>query len=392
MDKVRRLVWLSLLLSASVFASDHIDGPITTKHKVGDLTDLFAFPTPHVPGSLTLVLNAYPFAPSTAHFSERIDYNFFIRRANIDKSRAHPFFATSDEIQIVCRFETPTDSTQHVVTCQSSSGLQATSRVNTITSTGDFKVFFGLRSDPFFFNAKWAVSTSDGGKVLPPQKSNSMKSLNVLSLVINVEMAKLFPSAPESLFAIAASTTTRDGPNGPVRQLDRIGRPEITNVSMVSAQKTELRDLYNQEPPFNLSPDKIQLYRARLNEKIGFYDRINGKVEWPDADREMLVDILLDDHLIIDMGKPAGSDDFFEIERSLLQANQHVSCGGRKPNDDIMDILFSYYINRGSEAKLRDGADRPEKPISDQFPYLAPPSTGVWAKTKAAFARWYFEQ
>ena len=392
MHKIRLVILLSGLALTQIFASDHIDGPITTKHKVGDLTDLYAFPTPNTPGSITLILNAYPFAPPTTHFPERVDYNFFVRRANVNTSGPQPVFETSDEIQIVCQFKTPQESAQHTITCKSTSGLQATSRVNETVSTGDCKVFFGLRSDPFFFNAKWAVSASTKGTLLPPQNSNSMASLNVLSIVIDVDVNKLFPGAPYSLFAIAASTTTQDDANAPVRQLDRIGRPEITNASMIVSNGTELRDLYNQERPFKVSPDHAELYRARLKEKIAFYDRIDGKVEWPEADQDALAAILLDDFLIIDMAKPSGSDNFFEIEKAALQRKEHATCGGRKPADDVMDILLTFYINRDLEAKVRDGVDKPDKPISDQFPYLAPPSTGIWARTKAAFARWYFGQ
>src|SRR5881397_1943328 len=54
MQKIRLAILLSGLALTPIFASDHIDGPITTKHKVGDLTDLFAFPTPNASGSLTL--------------------------------------------------------------------------------------------------------------------------------------------------------------------------------------------------------------------------------------------------------------------------------------------------------------------------------------------------
>ena len=217
-----------------------------------------------------------------------------------------------------------------------------------------------------------------------------MASLNVLSIVIDVEVSKLFPV--HSLFAVAASTITQDDAHAPIRQLDRIGRPEITNVTMIVSNGTELRDLYNQERPFNVSPEHAELYRTRLKEKIAFYDRINGKVEWPEADQEALAAILFDDFLVVDLAKPSGKDDFFEIEKAVLQRKEHASCGGRKPIDDIMDTLLTFYINHDLEAKVRDGVDKPDKPISDQFPYLAPPATGVWARTKAAFARWYFGQ
>src|SRR5207244_12748816 len=141
---------------------------------------------------------------------------------------------------------------------------------------------------------------------------------NVLRIRTDIDMQQ-FPRPPPSVFSVSASTTTQDDANAPIRQLDRIGRPEITNASMIVSNGTELRDLYNQERPFNVSPDHAELYRTRLKEKIAFYDRIDGKVEWPEADQGALAAILLDDFLIIDMAKPSGSDNFFEIEKAALQ-------------------------------------------------------------------------
>lgn len=391
MKKIAVFILLVFLQYGRCLSSDHIDGPITTKHAVADLTDLFVFPTPNTPGSLTLILNAYPFAPSYAHFPERVTYTFLIRKAEISSAGGRPTFQTGEEVRLCCEFKTPHDSAKHTVTCKSSSGVQATSLVNQSSSTGDFRVFAGLRSDPFFFNGKWAVSVSTRGVLLPPQKRNSMNSLNVLSIVIDIETSKLFAGPLPSLLAVTATTTTQDDATSPVRQLDRIGRPEITNVTMVANGAKDLRDLYNKEPPFS-SPGDVGSYRTRLRDNIAFYDHIDGKVEWAEVDKDALADLLLNDFLVIDLAKPSGSDAFFEIERALLDGRDHVTCGGRKPADDIMDTLLTYYINRGLGPAVHDGVDKPEKAISDSFPYLAPPSTGLWAKAKAAFARWYFGQ
>lgn len=392
MKTISLAILLSFLGAGHFFASDHIDGPITTKHAVADITDLFVFPTPNTPGSLTLILNAYPFAPSYTHFPERVTYTFFLRKAEISSAGGPPTFRTGEEVRLSCEFKTPHDSAKHTVTCKSSSGLQATSLVNQTSSTkGDFRVFAGLRSDPFFFNGKWAVSVSTRGVLIPPQKSNSMTSLNVLSIVIDIETSKLFADSPSSLLAVGATTMTQDDANAPVRQLDRIGRPEITNVTMIANGAKDLRDLYNKEPPFS-PPSDASPYLTRLRDNIAFYDRIDGKMEWPEADKEALANLLLNDFLVIDLAKPSRSDDFFEIEKATLDGRDHVSCGGRKPTDDIMDVLLTYYINRGLGPTIRDGIGKPDKAISDRFPYLAPPSTGLWAKTKSAFARWYFGQ
>jgi hypothetical protein len=56
----RILVPLLSLLSPPLRASDHIDGSATSKHRVVDLSDLYAFPTPQKSGFLTIILDMYP--------------------------------------------------------------------------------------------------------------------------------------------------------------------------------------------------------------------------------------------------------------------------------------------------------------------------------------------
>ena len=384
------LVLLSFLACRDLSASDHIDGPITTKHAVTDITDLYVFPTPNTAGSLTLILDVYPFAPTHTHFPERVTYTFFIRKARISSIPGQRRFETGEEIRLSCEFKTPENS-KPTVSCQGSSGLQASAFVNEPSSHGDFRIFAGLRSDPFFLDGKWAVSVSTRGILPPPKNSNSMTSLNVLSLIIDIETSKLFSASPAELLVVAANSTTQNDAKAPTRQLDRIGRPEITNIAMVAKGSKDLRDAFNVEPPFSASNNDSP-YRARLRDNVAFYDGIDGRVEWPDEDKEVLADLLLDDFLVIDLSKPCGPNSFFEIEKALVERRGHVSCGGRNPTDDIIDTLLTYYINRGRGPAIRDGCDKPEKPISDRFPYLSPASTGVWAKAKGAFARWYFGQ
>ena len=52
----------------------------------------------------------------------------------------------------------------------------------------------------------------------------------------------------------------------------------------------------------------------------------------------------------------------------------HQTCGGRTPNDDVMDTIFSLMINAGQGERIRDGVDRASRPADRTFPYLAPPS------------------
>jgi len=40
-----------------------------------------------------------------------------------------------------------------------------------------------------------------------------------------------------------------------------------------------------------------------------------------------------------------------------------------------MDTLFTLLVNAGKGARVSDGVDQPQKPVSDAFPYLAPPTS-----------------
>jgi hypothetical protein len=391
---MRSLVLLALLAaslsSRIVLASDHIDGPVTTKHRVGDLTDLYAFPTPDKAGHLTVILDAYPIVPTTGHFSEKVTYRIHVGKASVKTAGKGPRVEAGDRVTFDFTFETPHDTANHAVVCRASNGWSARSKYEQVTASDgakDLRVFAGMRSDPFFFNAVWAGTASKAGRLLPPVNTDSMKHMNVLSIVMDVNIAKLFPGDP-GLLAIVAETTTQDSPTSPVRRLDRVGRPELTNVSMVAhAEDPEVRDRFNQEDPFHVSTEGLEVYRARLAKNIGFYDAIDRTKEWQDADRDALAGLLADDFLLVDPGKPNGGATFFEIEKGILQKQPHTHCGGRHPQDDIMDTLFTLYIAGLEGKRIRDGVDEPSQGVSSLFPYLAKPDLSLVASAAAAAFR-----
>jgi hypothetical protein len=67
MNQIKYLFFLIILASSGLKASDHIDGPVTQKNRVADLTDFFAFSTPNKPGFLSLIIDTYPVVSSHGH-------------------------------------------------------------------------------------------------------------------------------------------------------------------------------------------------------------------------------------------------------------------------------------------------------------------------------------
>ena len=378
-----------LLLAArpsALSASDHLDGPATTAHRVTDLTDLYAFPTPDKPGFLTIILDAYPAVAPEGHFSDKVDYTIRVRRASI-RTGGPVGFDTRDEVAIRCTFFTPEDDDAHTAACRTDAGLQTSVPTNRVMPPGPgdgFRLYAGKRSDPFFFNAIFAAAYSDKGVLITPFDQDLLEGFNTLSVIIEVEITKLFPRDTPTLLAIAAESTTRYSPDSPIRRLDRIGRPEITNVALIAhSGEEDLRDPYNAEPPFAVPPDHARVYQERIKKNLSFFDAIDQRIDWTDADRAALSAILVDDFLVVDVARPCAGTDYLEIERSLLTRTAHQTCGGRKPSEDVMDVLFGLYTGGPGGQPIRDGVDQPGLPLLNAFPWLAEPdsSTGGGIKT-----------
>ena len=135
----------------------------------------------------------------------------------------------------------------------------------------------------------------------------------------------------------------------------------------------ELRDLYNREDAFALSPEYRPLYESRLDANLAFFDGLDGKTAWalgPDG-RHPLRDLLIDDFLILDLAHAFASGGFLEIERALIDDRPHTSAGGRWLDDDILDELLTLIVNGGRGERFGDGVDAPTKPASLIVPLRA---------------------
>lgn len=386
--KLHLLTLLSVLCLPlpMLIASDHIDGPVTIGHPVADITDLYTFPSPDAPGHLTVIMNVYGGVAVDGHFSDKVTYNIVIRHAHIRGEGHEAGFETEGEYRVACNFETPHGLfSPHWITCKSSKGTTVREQVGQLNgkpSSDGLRVFSGRRSEPFFFNAKWATSAAKGGKLLPAKDDNIMHNLNVLSIVLLIDIEKELGVSEGPLFAVVGETTTKDGDAAAVRRVDRIGRPEITNVSMVSRDDVELRDLYNVEELFGASGKNFDRYRQRLLDNVAFHDKLDNTIEWTPESTKQVVEILVNDFQIVDVSKPYAADSYFEIEHSLLRGEPHSTCGGRRPNDDIMDVLFTLLINGRNSKLLPDGVEKPTRLATEVFPYLAEPNEGVAAELK----------
>ncbi|HEX8807265.1 MAG TPA: DUF4331 family protein [Candidatus Aquilonibacter sp.] len=366
--------------------SDHASSPRAFADPVVDITDMFAFPSPERPGTLVLVLDAFPFAGISALFSNAVEYRFRIRPASIARSESGVQFSIGEkEYRVACRFGVPATSDAgspvQEGTCTTSTGQTVRFTVNDErgAESDGLRVFAGVRMDPFFFDGRKALETMMTRKLAFSAQGNStMFRQNALSIVVELDVGKTFAAGDGPLFAIVGETVT----TGPMEiRLERYGRPDVKNLLIFPNQfdtvnrEIELRDLYNQEDAFKLGPAYAKALRTRMNANLVFWDSIDEKTDWqPSADGiHPLMELFLADFMIVDVSKPFAQESYFEIERSAVKGTPHQTCGGRSLNDDAIDTFLTVMINGGNGPRISDGVDQATVPASSTFPYLAPP-------------------
>lgn len=365
--------------------SDHGSGPRAFADPVIDITDMYAFPSPQQPGVLVLVLNVFPAAAPTALFSDAVDYRLRLRPVTIPTDHDASFALGNNEITLTCRFAEPLrDNSGALVqdgTCSISTGHAASFRVNDEhgAQTPELRVFAGVRLDPFFFDgARMALTLQRRELSFEPVGRATVFRQNVLAMVVELNVDTVCGGNDGSLFAIVGETAA-SGPKS--MRFERYGRPEIKNFLLGPKdfdpvnRTIEMRDLYNQEDAFAPGPAYRDAYRTRVNANLCFFDKLDGKTDWPVNTQGMhpLTDLLLADFMVVDVSKPFSEQSYLEIERRLLNSEPHQTCGGRSLNEDSIDSFLTVLINNGNGPPISDGVDEATIPCAATFPYLAPP-------------------
>ena len=366
--------------------ADHFSGPRALSDPASDVTDVFTFPSPERPGHLVLVLDVFPSAAATALFSDALRYRFRLRPVTATTAGGTPaFVAGADEYMFDVSFAVPSPDGGAVAqagTCTTPSGVEIPFQVGEEkpTEMHGVRVFAGPRLDPFFIDLAAEQATHKLERLaFRPDGVNAVDGANVLSIILELDVATALGPDAGPLLAVVGETLTAGG--HPVR-LERMGRPEIKNFILQDKKfdtvnrDLELRDLYNAEDAFDVSPAYAGAYRARLNANLPFFDRLDGRIDWAPDDRGVhpLTEVLLADFLVVDTSKPFSDGSFLEIERAVLAGRPHTTCGGRPPDDDIVDILYTLLVGGLDGPRISDGVDGPTQPATRSFPYLVSPN------------------
>ena len=368
--------------------SDHNNSPRGVAEPAIDIGDSYAFPSPSRPGRLVLVMTVFPNALPGALFSDAAGYRFRVRPVTIPAGGpGSRFDVGTDEHDVTFTFAAPVtmDDAGNPVqqgTCTLPNGATVSFRVNDEqgAEAPAVRVFAGLRMDPLFNDSTGYVETLATRRLAFQERgTNGADGWDILGIVVELDVATMLGPAPGTLFAVAAETVTTGA--FPVR-LDRFGRAFVKGhlLGELGADTVnrdlDLRELWNQEDAFELAPNYLGAYRARLNANLAVMDGIDGKIDWPlqPDGTHPLTELYLGDYQVVDVAKPYAEDSYLEIEQALLQGRVHATSGGRSLNDDAGDANLTFVVTGGNGPRISDGVDQATVRASDSFPYLAPPN------------------
>lgn len=185
------LACASILAGPGVaLAADHIDSPQTINDPAADITDLYAFMNPNDANELVLVADVNPFATSATRFSDAVLYTFHLTNGA----------GTGNEIQ--CTFDTPDETTlDQTVTCTGPGNRTVSGPIGQVNTNSDFRVFAGVRDDPFFFDEEAFLNTvQSGSPQFTDPGTDFFAGLNVASIVVGIDVSAISQGSGEARF------------------------------------------------------------------------------------------------------------------------------------------------------------------------------------------------
>ena len=407
------LVLFSINVTISIAnAADHEDGPDVRDFPFADIVDLFSF-TDQLNEKLVLIMTVNHSKKHGMHFSTNLAYRFRLRPLDVSltSDKQFNFDVSDEEIKVECKFpnQEPENTPLCIFTDQKS-------------SLKDLSVFAGLVQDPFFSNVFRArkVRPSDTQARFFPPNVNPFKKRSVLGLTVEIPLSLL----PKRTFAVVAETValnTIDERKGEQR-IDRIGNVEVTNFMLCfrpiekakitiplfgkigpnlplfravkytcsKEQEKYIKNWYHAEDAFKISPDHIEHYQRFFKKGLLLLDQMDSSKEhdldWNyniGSEHPFIQHFTNADFLIVDVTKPCvdGMHSYLDIQMSTYFSKDSKTCGGRMPNDDVIDILQTLMINgphrlpgwwgQASNGVVRsDGIDVAGKKAPNHFPWL----------------------
>ena len=374
-------------------ASDHFDSPAMTANPQADIGDIYAWTTPDG-RRLNLAMTVVGHS-----FSDRLRYEF-----HIDSGKA--FGRTTASTTITCRFPAPKVADCRVGQVDSVRG-DATDPRGLEGRNHRFRLFAGLRDDPFYNNVKGSLAAyaaeaaaakagapvdaggcphlapaavkevmdqwrhTDGG---PPV--NLLANWTASAIVISLDLGVAAKGG--KLLAVWGSVASGK------RQLDHMARPFVGNTLLgVSPFSTDDASGAERERYNAVSPRAGSAYVRSIAKSLAMHDGLDGtcgdqllagKYPDPSTRYHALARVFADDRLWVNSGSRVCAQ-FFAVELASLAGRKRykADCGGRSPTYDTPNVWRSLLVD-GTTDRVTDGLHGDEHtPSATAFPFLGAP-------------------
>jgi Domain of unknown function (DUF4331) len=381
-----------LSVGGSALASDHLDSPTAISNPQADIGDIFAWVSPNG-RQLNLVMDIVG-----KSFSDKIQYVFHIDSGKV-------YGATTAATSIVCRFPDATTADCRVGEVDYAHG-DASHPEGIEGQHHRFRLFAGLRDDPFFNNVKGtramyevAIAAikkgaamdvagcpnfdqatteaimyqwrhTDGGAA-----TNFLAGWTSSSIVIAVDLDAVNQGG--KILAVWGTTASAE------KQINRVGRPLSKNALLGVLATDDVADALKEE--WNAAtPSTSAKFIPAIAKGLAIYDAFDGKCGnqllanqevAPEMRYRAFASMLTDDRLWVNSASSVCTQLFaVELASVAHQSALKNDCGGRTPNYNASNIWRSLLVN-GTTIGVDDGLDHDEREHSATvFPFLAAPS------------------
>lgn len=370
-----------LALCIPSMGSDHDDGERELKGRNLNLTDLYVFNEASQTGdmadkgNLILIMNTNPrsLPEQQYHFSTQARYSFHLSRVldkaslptarDRDTSRIDVYFSAPDknnqqsmrvQLRQDGRWLNNQNRKQRVLTTNLADSQAGNLTVNSLRIAGyEVDVFAGHREDPFFFDVEQffkvrgaAVKT---GKLSlgfePNEKARDFtKNYNVNSIVIRIPIALIAGRKPAKVFDVWETISVK-GRGRRVVQIERLARPAVNEGLLITNSKLNAFNSIAPSSDLNTKNGTILGVLAEASASLDLFDSLDGVEHFANGFdsnvvKGFLPDVMrVDSSVVIAPGTAAYNGDFI-----INAAGAPMLTGGRKIEDDVIDITLSYLI------------------------------------------------
>ena len=354
---------LAFLAASLSQASDHLDTPTVIANPSADIGDIYAWTAPDG-RHLNLIMDIVGHS-----FSDKLEYVF-----NVDSGRA--LGKTTATVVISCRFQAA-----DAVECRAGNIDIARGDLRNpagVLSLYDhFRVFAGLRDDPFFNNVRGTRAAyqtaqaalkagapvdaagcpnfdratsqaildqwkhTDGG---PPK--NFLAGWLTSAIVISIDLNVVNKGG--KLLAVWGTTSSQD------RQLDRAARPLTGNALLGTLASDEVSDQLKED--YNAAtPATSGRFVAEIQKDLGLYDAFDGQCgnqlladpkAAPSKRYLALATLLADDRLWVNSASTVCTQ-LMAVELASVAGRKSLKsdCGGRTPNYNAVNVYRSLLVD-----------------------------------------------